>query len=108
MRLASFIALTALSLGVAAYAVAVYVLMPLGAAVHPDMRGTFEAHDRLTIYAHVFPSAFALALGGLAGLNVAFNAFGGPVARIGFACLAAPRPFYESLACRAATSRRKR
>ena len=84
------------------------------------MRATFEAHNRLAIYTHIFASVFALmlgplqflarlrssvpalhrwsgrvylgvgvALGGLAGLFVAFNAFGGPVARVGFACLAA-------------------
>jgi uncharacterized membrane protein len=119
MRLASFILLIAMSLGVVGYALAVYGLLPLGMAVHPDMRATFEAHNRLAMYAHVFASAFALALGpfqfltrlrtalpdlhrwsgrvylgvgvvlgGVAGLFVAFNAFGGPIARIGFACLA--------------------
>jgi uncharacterized membrane protein len=119
MRLTSFIALSVLSLGVVGYAVAVYALLPLGAAVHPDMRTTFEAHARLAIYAHVFASAVALALGpfqfvtrlrathsglhrwsgrlylglgvlvgGIAGLFVAFSAFGGPLARVGFVCLA--------------------
>jgi len=119
MRRAGFIGLTALSLGVAGYAAAVYGLLPVGAAVHPDMRATFHAHDRLLLYAHVFGSAFALALGpfqflaglrsalptlhrwsgrvylgvgvalgGSAGFFVALNAFGGPVARAGFACLA--------------------
>lgn len=119
MRLGSFIALVALSLGVVGYAIVAYALLPLGAAVHPDMRPTFEAHDRLAIYAHVFGSAVALALGpfqfaqslraahpalhrwsgrlylgpgvlvgGVAGLFVAFNAYGGPIARAGFACLA--------------------
>jgi uncharacterized membrane protein len=92
--------------------------MPLGAAVHPQMRATFEAH-RLGIYAHVFASLLALALGpfqfsarlrttrralhrwlgrvylgvgvavgGLAGLYMALHAFGGIAARLGFACLA--------------------
>ncbi len=120
MRRASFIALVVLSLGVVGYAIAVYLLLPLGAAVHPDMRATFENHQRSALYAHVFASAFALALGpfqfsarlrstspalhrwsgrlylgvgvlvgGLAGMVVAFNAFGGPVARAGFICLAA-------------------
>jgi uncharacterized membrane protein len=120
MRLASFIALIVLSLGVVGYAVVAYALLPVGAVVHPDMRATFENHARLGIYAHVFASAFALALGpfqfatrlraalpilhrwcgrlylgvgvlvgGLAGLYVAFNAFGGPIGRVGFMCLAA-------------------
>ena len=119
MRHTSFIALVALSLGVVGYAIAVYGLLPLGAAVHPDMRATFESHSRLGIYAHVFASAVALALGpfqfltklrtsrpalhrlsgriylglgvligGSAGLFVAFNAFGGSIARAGFVCLA--------------------
>lgn len=119
MRLTGFVALTLLSLGVVGYAVAMYGLLPLGAAVHPDMRSTFELHDRWAIYMHVFASAVALALGpfqfgarlraarpdlhrwsgrlylgigvllgGLAGLLVAFDAFGGPIARVGFAWLA--------------------
>jgi len=62
MRLAGFAALVVLSLGVAGYAVAVYGYLPLGAWLHPDMRATFEAH-RAGIYAHVFASAIALALG---------------------------------------------
>jgi len=109
-------ALAALSLGVAGYAVGVYGLLPLGVALHPDMRATFEAH-RAGTYAHVFASAVALALGpfqlsqklrtaraglhrwsgrlylgvgvvvgGLAGLFMAVHAFGGLTARLGFAC----------------------
>lgn len=136
MRRASFIALAGLSLAVVGYAIAVYSLLPLGAAVHPDMRGTFDAHHRLGIYAHVFASAFALALGpfqfitrlrsrlpelhrwsgraylgigvllgGLAGLVVAFNAFGGSVARAGFACLAAAWLFTGFQAYRAIRNR---
>jgi uncharacterized membrane protein len=120
MRRTGFGALVFLSLGVVGYAIAVYALLPLGAATHPDMRATFESHHRLAFYAHVFGSAFALALGpfqfwarlrasrpalhrwsgrlylgvgvlvgGMGGLVVAFNAFGGPFARAGFACLAA-------------------
>ena len=118
MRLASFVALVVLSLGVAGYAIAVYGFLPLGALVHPDMRATFETH-RAGIYAHVFASAVALALGpfqfsaklrarrlplhrwlgrvylgvgvlvgGLAGLFMAVHAFGGLAARLGFGCLA--------------------
>jgi len=62
MRLASFVALIFLSLGGAGYAIAVYGFLPIGALVHPDMRATFEMH-RAGIYAHVFASAVALALG---------------------------------------------
>ena len=118
MRLISFGALIFLSLGVAGYAIAVYGFLPLGTAVHPDMRATFETH-RLGIYAHVFASVVALVLGpfqfsatlrakhvvlhrwsgrlylvagvlvgGLAGLFMASHAFGGLAARLGFSCLA--------------------
>ena len=118
MRLASFVALAVLSLGVAAYALGVYGLMPLGALLHPDMRATFQAHP-IGIYAHVFASVIALALGpfqfssrlrasqiqlhrwcgraylgvgvcvgGLAGLYMSLHAFGGIASRLGFGCLA--------------------
>ena len=62
MRLTGYLLLGFLSLGVALYALAVYAWLPLGAVVHPDMRAAFEAH-RLGIYAHVFASVCALALG---------------------------------------------
>jgi uncharacterized membrane protein len=62
MRRAGFVALILLSLGVAGYAIAVYGFLPLGVFLHPDMRATFEA-QRAGIYAHVFASAVALALG---------------------------------------------
>lgn len=115
---ASRVAVAALSIGVAAYAVVVYALWPVGAAVHPDMRAGFEA-QRTAVYVHVFAAAFALALGplqfsarlraarpelhrwsgrlylgvgvaigGTAGLVMAPQAYGGPVARAGFAALA--------------------
>lgn len=118
MRAAGYGFLVFLSLGVVAYALGVYSVLPFGAAVHPDMRSAFEA-QRAAVYTHVFSAAFALALGpfqfssrlrsrhlalhrwlgrlylgvgvligGAAGLFIAFNAFGGPVARLGFACLA--------------------
>ncbi len=118
MRLASFVTLIFLSLGVAGYAIAVYGFLPLGAVVHPDMRATFEM-QRTGIYSHVFASVVALALGpfqfwerlrtsrlalhrwlgrlylglgvlvgGLAGLFMAAHAFGGFAARLGFAGLA--------------------
>jgi len=118
MRLASFALLALLSLAVAGYAIAVYGFLPLGVAVHPDMRAAFEA-QRGGVYLHVFASAVALILGpfqfsnrlrarrpalhrwsgriylgvgvlagGLSGLFMAAHAFGGPAARLGFACLA--------------------
>lgn len=118
MHLAGFYTLTALSLGVAAYAILVYALLPLGALLHPDMRAAFEA-DRTAIYVHVFASSVALTLGplqfsarlratrpdvhrwsgrlylgvgvlvgGIAGLYMAFHAFGGAAARLGFGGLA--------------------
>jgi len=117
-RVIGFVALTVLSLGVAGYAVVVYASLPLGAAVHPNLRASFAARP-VGIYAHVFASAVALALGpfqfskslrmrhlglhrwsgrlylgvgvligGAAGLLIAFRAFGGVVAQAGFACLA--------------------
>lgn len=115
---ASRVAVAALSIGVAAYAVVAYALWPLGVAVHPDMRAGFEA-QRTAVHVHVFAAAFALALGplqfsarlraarpalhrwsgrlylgvgvaigGTAGLVMAPQAYGGPVARAGFAALA--------------------
>jgi uncharacterized membrane protein len=118
MRRASLPVLTFLSLGVAGYAVFVYGFLPLGRALHPDMRTTFETY-RLGIYTHVFASVIALVLGplqfsarlrtkrpslhrwmgrlylgigvlagGLAGLFMAFHAFGGVVSRLGFGALA--------------------
>jgi uncharacterized membrane protein len=107
-----------LSAGVAGYALFAYGLFPTGALVHPDMRATFES-QRATLYAHVFASVFALALGptqfsarlrarrlelhrwlgrlylavgvligGIAGLLMAFHAYGGVAAKAGFALLA--------------------
>jgi uncharacterized membrane protein len=118
MRASSYALLVFLSLGVAAYALVVYAFLPLGVAIHPDMRAGFEA-QRAAVYTHVFAAMFALALGpfqfsqrlrarhltlhrwmgrlylgvgvligGIAGLYMAFHAFGGAVARMGFACLA--------------------
>lgn len=135
MRLAGYISLVVLSLAVAGYAVAVYGVLPVGALVHPDMRATFAAHP-VGIYAHVFGSAVALALGpfqfssalrerrpvlhrrlgrlylgvgvlvgGLAGLYMAFHAFGGLSARLGFACLAVAWLYSGSRAYRAVRAR---
>lgn len=108
-----------LSLGVAAYAVIGYALLPLGALVPPELKASFEQHP-LGIYAHVFAAAIALALGpfqfsarlresnlrlhrwmgrlylgvgvllgGLSGLYMSQHALGGIVAKLGFASLAA-------------------
>ena len=118
MRRTGFALLVLLSLGVAGYAVAVYGFLPLGSLVHPDMRATFEAHRLgiLThIFASVLalglgPFQFStrlrtsrpalhrwlgrvyLGIGvlvrGVAGLAMAAHAFGGPIARLGFAGLA--------------------
>lgn len=118
MRLFGTISLYFLALGVAAYAVLAYTLLPLGDLVHPDMKLSFLAH-KAGIYIHVFASALALSLGpfqfsarlrqrfvrlhrwsgrmylgvgvllgGLSGLYMATFAFGGFMAKIGFACLA--------------------
>jgi uncharacterized membrane protein len=61
---APFAAIALLSLAVAAYAVIAYTALPLGATVHPDMRAAF-AGQKLAVYAHVFGSAIALAIGPL-------------------------------------------
>jgi len=118
MRPAGFVLLVVLSLGVAGYALGVYGFLPLGATVHPDMRATFEAHRTgiyVHVFASAValvlgPLQFSsklrtarpglhrwsgrlylgvgVVLGGLAGLFMAFQAAGGPVSRLGFACLA--------------------
>src|SRR5262249_40150036 len=106
-----------LSFGVVAYAAVVYGLLPLGALVNPDMRAAYHAHS-VGIYTHIAGAVVALALGpfqfsarlrarrvavhrwigrayllgvvigGLGGLYMAFFAYGGPIARMGFAALA--------------------
>ena len=57
MRLTGYVALCVLSLGVAAYALVAYSVVPLGSLLHPDMRAAFEAtgidvHDVIAIKAH--------------------------------------------------------
>ncbi len=110
--------LLALSVGVAAYALVAYSVVPLGNLVHPQMKLAFEAH-RVAILTHIFCSALAMLLGpwqfvpglrarrpvlhrwsgrlylvagvlpgGIAGLYVSGFAFGGPVNQLGFAVLA--------------------
>jgi uncharacterized membrane protein len=105
------------SLAIAGYAAWGYGARPLGSLVHPKMGEVFRAHP-VAIYAHVFFSLAALALGpiqlvkplrrrrpglhravgrvylfcvlvgGLAGLRLAPMAFGGAFSAAGFAALA--------------------
>lgn len=115
---AGWYAMALLAVGVAIYALGSYGFLPLGAAVHPDLRAAFEAHA-LGLYLHVFGACFALAIGpfqflrplrerlpalhrwmgllylsmgvlvgGLAGLYMSQFAFGGTPARLGFGVLA--------------------
>lgn len=113
-----YAALVLLSLGVTGYALVTYSLLPLGAVLHPDMRVSFEAQrgavythifasavalvlgplqfsSRLRarhLWLHRFTGrlylSIGVALGGAAGLTMAFHAFGGAVSRVGFAGLA--------------------
>jgi uncharacterized membrane protein len=119
MRTLGFVVVCALALGVAGYAVVVYAWLPLGALLHPEMRATFEAQPLAIythVFASVValtlgPLQFSARLrgryaavhrwsgrvylgvgvlvGGVAALYMATYAFGGVVARLGFACLAA-------------------
>jgi hypothetical protein len=116
MKKASGWILLLLSVAVAGYAIYAYTALPLGAAVAPAMKETFQAH-RAQILVHIFCSAVALLVGpfqffpgirrrsaihrrlgyiyftsvfagGLAGLAMAFVAYGGLVSRVGFGGLA--------------------
>lgn len=104
--------------GVAAYSLLVYALLPMGAAVHPDMKPAFIA-NATAVQVHVFTAALAMALGplqfsaglrrrrpqlhrwtgrvylgigvlvgGVAGLYLAGHAHGGAVSQLGFSALA--------------------
>lgn len=107
-----------LSFGVAGYALYVYAVLPLGSLMNPDMRANFLAHDTgIYIHAFASVVALVLGpfqfstrlrqehanlhrwmgriylsvgvlVGGLAGLYMAQYAYGGAVARLGFATLA--------------------
>lgn len=118
MRLAGLIVIALLSFAVATYALAGYSLLPLGTLVHPDMRASFLGNSTeiyLHVFAaslalllgplqfipglrvhhpqvHRWSGRLYLGagvlIGGLAGLWIASQAHGGPLARIGFACLA--------------------
>lgn len=107
-----------LAIGVAGYAAVAYSLFPLGALVHPDMKLAFQAHAAgIYTHIFASLAALALGpfqfftrgrakyvrahrwsgrayllvgvlLGGSAGLYMAQFAFGGLIARTGFALLA--------------------
>lgn len=107
-----------LTIGVAGYAAFVYGFLPLGSLVHPDMRESFLAHPiGIYTHAFASIVALVLGpfqlsttlrtkrpnlhrwlgraylvvgvlVGGLSGLFMSQHAFGGYVARLGFATLA--------------------
>jgi uncharacterized membrane protein len=107
-----------LAFGVAGYAAFAYGILPLGALVHPDMKANFLAHASgiyTHVFASIValllgPLQFSARLrqqqknlhrwlgraylgigvlmGGLSGLYISQYAFGGSVARFGFAALA--------------------
>lgn len=118
MKRVAFVLVALAALGVAGYALVVYGTRPLGAGVHPDMRAEFEARPaaiyahifgasvalllgpwqflnglrvarpglhRALGWAYL---ALGVGAGGVAGLYVAFFAFGGAVSTSGFAVLA--------------------
>lgn len=118
MRLAGKILLYFLSIGVAGYAVVAYTAFPIGSLVHPDMLRSFQAHRievyahifTSAVALLLGPLQFSQALrarkpalhrwlgraylglgvlpGGLAGLLIARNAYGGMLSTLGFAALA--------------------
>lgn len=118
MRRFGLVATFFLSLGVAGYALVVYGFGPGAKVVHPDMRAVFESHPLgigIHIFASSLalilgPFQFlaglrtrrphlhrwlgriylgvAVTAGGLAGLYMSYHAFGGLVAKLGFAGLA--------------------
>jgi uncharacterized membrane protein len=107
-----------LAFGVAGYAAYVYGRLPLGSLVHPDMQANFLAHPAgiythafaaivaLLLGPSQFSSrlrqkhlqlhrwlgrsylAIGVLVGGVSGLYMSQFAYGGPVARFGFAALA--------------------
>jgi len=107
-----------LALGVAAYAIFSYGFLPLGTLVHPDIKASFLAHPYgIYIHAFASVIALAIGpfqfsanrrknhldfhrwlgriyliigvlVGGLAGLYMSQYAFGGLIAKLGFATLA--------------------
>ena len=118
LRRASLTTAWILSLGVAGYALVMYGFGPGAARLHPEMRAAFESHPvgiHTHIFASALalllgPFQFwarlratrpvlhrwlgrvylggAVAVGGAAGLYMSYYAFGGVVAKLGFAGLA--------------------
>lgn len=104
------------ALAIAVYALVAYLVLPLGAVVHPEMQVTYQAHP-VGIYTHVLVSVVALIIGpfqfrtgpdrqrtplhrimgrvyllavgvgGLSGLYMSAFAFGGWISTLGFALL---------------------
>ncbi len=118
MRNPGLITLFVLSLGVAGYALVVYGFFPLGALLHPEMRATYALYPAAiyahifgsAVALIIGPFQFwtrlrnerpqlhrwlgrcyllvGVGIGGSAGLFMAFHAFGGLPARLGFGVLA--------------------
>ena len=118
MRNPGLITLFVLSLGVAGYALVVYGFFPLGALLHPDMRATYALYPAAiyahifgsAVALIIGPFQFwthlrnqrpqlhrwlgrcyllvGVGIGGSAGLFMAFHAFGGLPAKLGFGVLA--------------------
>jgi uncharacterized membrane protein len=135
MRRTSFTAVLLLSFAVAAYAVATYSLGPGAERLHPQMRAAFESHPigiKTHIFASALalllgPLQFstrlrlkqpklhrwlgrvylglAVAVGGAAGLYMSQYAFGGLLAKFGFAGLAVAWLFTGARAFMAARNR---
>ena len=119
------------SIGVVGYALVAYTLFPLGDLVHPRMRDVFQEHSlaiQAHIFGSAFalllgpfqflsglrtraPNlhrwsgraylGFGVLIGGLAGLYMAFHAFGGLIGRSGFFFLAAMWLFTGAMAFKA-------
>ncbi|HEX2853402.1 MAG TPA: DUF2306 domain-containing protein [Opitutaceae bacterium] len=116
MKKAAIWVITLLCVAVAGYAIYSYALLPPGSTVAPAMKATYQAH-RARILIHVFCAAVALVTGpfqffpgirrrraihrrigyvyfsavltgGIAGLAMAFIAYGGLVSKLGFGALA--------------------
>jgi uncharacterized membrane protein len=118
LRNPGLITLFVLSLGVASYALVVYGFFPLGALLHPEMRATYALYPAAiyahifgsAVALIIGPFQFwtklrnqrpqlhrwlgrcyllvGVGIGGSAGLFMAFHAFGGLPARLGFGVLA--------------------
>jgi uncharacterized membrane protein len=118
LRNPGLITLFVLSLGVAGYALVVYGFFPLGALLHPEMRATYALYPAAiyahifgsAVALIIGPFQFwtrlrnerpqlhrwlgrcyllvGVGIGGSAGLFMAFHAFGGLPARLGFGVLA--------------------